>query len=185
MNTYSAIREKIKKISKGNTNVAVFNAKIVSVEGETCTIDIDGLQLTDVRLRAVINGNENQLYVKPAKDSHVLCVDLSEGDLRDVAVIGWSEIESMHIKIEETTIDADKNGIVFNGGKLDGMVKVGELTTQLDRMSERINRIYTALQNSPTTAQDGGAGYKTAIVATLTGVATEDFGNIENTKVKQ
>jgi len=65
-----------------------------------------------------------------------------------------------------------------------GVVKAGELKTQLDKLTARVDGIINALKNSPTAAQDGGATYKGAIAGTLaTLVDKEDFSSIESEKV--
>lgn len=48
-----------------------------------------------------------------------------------------------------------------------------------------MDTIINALQNAPTAAMDGGAAYKTGIVAALaTIVNKENFSNIESDKVR-
>lgn len=55
-----------------------FTAKVKSVDGEVCTIEIDGLQLSDVRLRAVVNSNKEKILITPRKDSCVLVYGVNE-----------------------------------------------------------------------------------------------------------
>jgi hypothetical protein len=62
------------------------------------------------------------------------------------------------------------------------------LKDQLDKLSARLDNVVTALKNSPTTAEDGGAAYKSGI-GTIIDTYTEthpkeDFSKIENTKIK-
>lgn len=72
-----------------------------------------------------------------------------------------------------------------NGTQNGGVVIGSELKKQLSAMTARVDAIYNALQKSPTTAQDGGAAYKSAIVTALSAVTQkEDFSNIESDKVK-
>jgi hypothetical protein len=55
-------------------------------------------------------------------------------------------------------------------------VKVEELQLQLGRMTARIDGVINALVNSTAAAQDGGASYKTQIVAALNLLSDkEDF----------
>ena len=52
-------------------------------------------------------------------------------------------------------------------------------------LTARVDALYSALQNSPTAAQDGGATYKAAVALALSLVTQkEDFSNIESDKVK-
>lgn len=130
MDPLSEIREKIKRIAKGNGSFTCFTAKVVSVDGETCDVELDGMKLTDVRLRAVANGEESKILVTPKTGSHVLVVDLS-GNLSQMAVVGYSEVE----KIE---IDATDK-IIFNGGNNKGLIQIEKLTQKLNELVIAIN----------------------------------------------
>lgn len=107
-----------------------FTAKVKSVNGETCTVELEGLTLTDVRLRAVVNGENSKILVTPKTDSCVLVVDLA-GDLSQLAVVGYSEVE----KIE---VDTDK--IIFNGGNNEGLIQIKKLTDKLNELVNKFNQ---------------------------------------------
>jgi hypothetical protein len=94
MDIYGKIREKISKMGAAG-KVTAFPAQVVSVDGETCSVRIDDLTVTGVRLRAVINGDKDRLLVTPKVGSYVLAVDLSGGDYRSLAVVSVSEIDSV------------------------------------------------------------------------------------------
>lgn len=141
MDPLSEIKESIKKMtSKGGAGI-VFTAKVKSVDGETCNVELEGITLTDVRLRAVVNGENSKILVTPKTDSYVLVVDLA-GNLSQLAVVGYSEVE----KIE---VDTDK--IIFNGGNNNGLVKIEELTNKLNELSRAI-----ALHTHPVSGSAAG-----------------------------
>lgn len=79
-----------------------------------------------------------------------------------------------------------KDGTVeINGTQNGGIVKAAELKKQLAALTARVDELYSALRDSPTAAQDGGAAYKSAIVTALAAVVQkEDFSGIESDKVK-
>ena len=129
MDPLSEIREKIKRIANGN-GITCFTAKVTSVDGETCDVELEGMKLTGVRLRAVVNGEESKILVTPKIGSHVLVVDLS-GNLSQLAVVGYSEVE----KIE---IDATDK-IIFNGGNNKGLIQIEKLTQKLNELVIAIN----------------------------------------------
>jgi len=179
MNDIGKIKNSIRKLS-GATKGIVFTAQVKSVEGETCTIALGNTSLSDVRLRAVINGNAEKLYIKPKKDSYILVIDLSNGNYRDLVAITYSEVETINIKISETTIDIDKDGVVFNGGKLNGLVKIDDLMGWMDSVYSDLQTLIGILSAIPVNA------------ATMTGsavfvptTAKPVKFNFENTKVKQ
>ena len=102
---------------------ALILAKVKNVDGQTCTVTIDDLELADVRLRAVVNDEESGILVTPADGSFVMITDLSNGDKRDWAVVMYSEID----KVE------------FNGGKKDGLININDLTDKLNNLVDEVN----------------------------------------------
>ena len=100
------------------------------MDGDTCSVELDGLTLTDVRLRAVVNGENSKILVTPETGSYVLVADLS-GDFSQLAVVGYSEVEK---------IEVDADNIVFNGGDNNGLVKIKELTDRLNELVDAFNQ---------------------------------------------
>jgi hypothetical protein len=99
MDEISSIKKSIQNIVlSGELKMPVFAAKVKAVDDTTCTVELDGLELKGVRLRAVINSEEEQLLITPKKDSYVLVVDLSAGKLSDLAVLTYSEVESCKVR---------------------------------------------------------------------------------------
>ena len=178
MNPLSEIKESIQKMASKGGAGTVFNAKVKSVQGDTtCTVDLDGLTVSDVRLRAVVNGETSKILVTPKTGSYVLVADLS-GDLSQLAVVGYSEVE----KIE---VDANDE-IVFNGGNNNGMVKIEELKRNLDTLKNYIMALQSAVATGlgavgAGTAANGetGAG---AFGEAMTGRSI-NFEDMEDTKI--
>ena len=146
-----------------NQGLIFFNAKIVSVDSETCTVERNGLQFEDVRLAAVIDGNTKNLLIKPKANSMVLIADLSEGLMRDLAVIGWSEVDT----------------ITINGGDLGGLVKIQELTNKINALVQAFNT------HTHTVATTGTATAQTGTAAATTGQASQfNKSDYEDEKIK-
>jgi hypothetical protein len=120
MDIYSKIKDSLRNIAGNGAGTPVFPATVGSVDGETCTAEIDGLTVTGVRLRAVINGAGEYILTAPRAGSRVLVADLSGGQLRDLAVIAYSEIDGITVKIgtSELTVDAGGYGIERGGENL-------------------------------------------------------------------
>lgn len=176
MDPLSEIKESIKKMtSKGGAGI-VFTAKVKSVDGETCNVELEGITLTDVRLRAVVNGENSKILVTPKTDSYVLVVDLA-GDLSQLAVVGYSEVE----KIE---VDTDK--IIFNGGSNHGLVKIEELKRNLDTLKNYIMALQSAVSNGLASVGEGttanGATGEEAFNFAMTGRSI-NFEDMENAKI--
>ncbi len=151
-----------------------FVAQVQKVDGATCTVvrQGDNLKIAGVRLNELSDESVG-MVIKPKADSFVLVARIDDFNYY---VSLYSEIDSVDIQCDKITI---------NGGDNGGLINIEELKKQLDKMSKRIDTIIYALENSPTTAQDGGAGYKSGIVGVLEGITEkEDFTNMEDDKIK-
>lgn len=149
------IRSVIKDIAGGGGTVFVMG-KVVSVESETCTVKIaDRVSVSDVRLNASANGNESNILAKPVVGSMVMMADISGGELRDLVVIAFSEIDTLTVKFA--------GDVVVNGGENDGLVKVIELTEKLNNIEKDINNLKDVFKSkwNPVT-YDGGSALKAA-----------------------
>lgn len=163
-NKSKEVRDAIRKISGADgAEFTFFHASVESVQDDTCTIDRNGLKIPDVALNASVDGNPNNLFIKPKTGSTVLIADLSDGQLRDLAVIGWSEVES----------------ITINGGQLGGLVKIAELTSKLNALVQTFNaHTHTVATTGTAAAQSGTAASTTSQASTF---SASDY---EDTKIK-
>lgn len=154
MSIYSEIAEKIKQMG-GNTSTILFLATVKEVKDAACTIMLEDLELTDVRLRSVLNSEDNKILITPKKDSTVLVADLSHGEMRELVIVQYSEVEKIEVCIGESTIEVSDGDITINGGKNDGLVKVAELTNKLN---ELVNAFNNHTHSGVITAVSGGSG---------------------------
>ncbi|MDD4141595.1 MAG: hypothetical protein PHR20_02215 [Bacteroidales bacterium] len=179
MNNLSEIKKSIKKIVADNGFANSFTAKVESVDGEICSVSIDGFTLNDVRLRAVINDETSKILITPTIGSYVLVTDLIRGNLTSLAVIAYSEIDKIDI-------DAD-NTIIINGGENNGLVKVEPLTKKLIALEKDLNALKQIFAATwVPVVYDGGASLKAA-AATWAGQMFQPVtqqSDIENDKVK-
>lgn len=174
------IRELIKKIAGTNGVSSLFiTAQVVSVSSETCTVKRNGVQLTDVRLNAMVSDDKStkNLIIKPTVGSTVMLADLSGGLYRDLAVIGWSGVDSINI-----------NGtITINGGKQGGLINIADLKTNLDNLKSYVEAMNTALPAAFTAVgaalQANGATASGSYTTSMTGQAIT-FKNMEDTNIK-
>lgn len=167
MNTLSEIRDKIRKIATASPVGVCYTAKVVSVDGECCTVELEGMRLTDVRLRAVVNGEESRLLITPKVDSYVQLLDLN-GDFAQMMVIAYSEVDKVELTVNDTiAINADDT-IVMNGGNNDGLVKINELTRKLNELVDTFNgHTHTVATTGSATAQEGTAAATTSPASTF------------------
>ena len=179
MNPLSEIRESIRNMSSGNGGAGIFTAKVLDTDGDTCRVDIDGLVVSDVRLRAVVNGEESGILVTPKTGSCVTVADLSGGRLTQCVVIGYSEVEKI-------TIDAEaETGIKINGGQNGGLVNIEELVNRLNYIENKIGDLMDVFNNWEPTPQDGGAALKLMAATWFPGpIKTSKRSDLEDTSVK-
>lgn len=130
----------------GKSGGIAFTAQVVSVDGECCTVDYNGLQVSDVRLRAVVNGEQSKILVTPKVGSYVMVVSLTD-DMTQLIVSAFSEVDKIEI---------DTGKIVLNGGQNGGIVNITQLTQKLNDMVNMFNaHMHTAPIGGTTTPPIG------------------------------
>jgi len=173
---------------KGDKNFsAVTEGIVVAVNRDTKTCDVEREnkpKLFEVRLNAFLESGDNVITIYPKIDSKVLCA-IIENDVSDAYVLDCTDIEEISGQIGDVKVKMTADGIVFNEGKIGGMVKANELKTQLDKLTKRVDGIIRAIENGITVPQDGGTSLqKTIVVALKLLTDKEEFGQLENDKIK-
>lgn len=170
MDKYAKLKEMLRTVcgAEGKGGGVLFQAEVVSVTGDCCRVRIGGLELSDVRLKAVADGQtEGVLLVVPEVGSRVLVGSLT-GDFRDLAVVGIERFEQL----------------LLGGNGFGGMVKVTELVKQLNAVEKDINDLRSAIAKWGPATGDGGAALKGALTVWLSGnLKPTRQGDIENTKI--
>ena len=75
------------------------------------------------------------------------------------------ELDALEVKIGDKTLHFSSEGIVFNGGKLGGIIKIEELTTKLNTIEQDINSLKQSLSSWTPIPSDGGAALKAAVTS--------------------
>jgi hypothetical protein len=187
MSLEQQIEKAIRAASKKAIPVMVTEGIVddVNKNARTCNVNREDLSdLTEVRLNAILEAGENVLTIFPRKGSKVLCI-IIENDPTDAYVLAANEIEEISGQIGEMTFKWNADGFEFNGGSLGGMVDAGELKTQLEKLTARVDGIIDAINNGIPVAQDGGAALQTSIKASLALIVDkENFESLENENIK-
>lgn len=86
----------LKEAIGGNDNIPLIIGQVKEITGESCTVvfDTDEMELTEVRLKATINGEGNYMLQIPKVGSYVVCGSIS-GDLTDLCVLKADEVEQL------------------------------------------------------------------------------------------
>lgn len=150
MDTPAQIKALIKQIVGANPNLPI-TGKVVSVEGESCTVEIiSGLKVSDVKLKATISGQDNFILVTPKIGSSVIMLS-STGDLNNLTVIKADQFEKMEIS---------QGGLIILIDSADGKISIKnnsvtlkEILTDLATLLKGI-KVYTGVGPSGTPLPD-------------------------------
>lgn len=147
----------------------LYQGIVRSVEGKTCSVEIDGLEIADVRLRATTTEEGEELLITPAVGSGVIVGSLT-GDITDLVVLSIDRADT----------------ISLHGGKQGGLVLVRNLVGRLNTLEDDLNSLKQALSSWTPIPKDGGASLK-ASTATWAGqrLIKTQATDLENTKIKQ
>jgi len=165
--------DKVKKLIEGlaRKQVAIITvaATVTAVNLESLTCDADpldgGAAYFDVRLRSVVDDSEGGLVVIPKVGSTVLISLINNSD-QSAYVSGISEAEEIWMK----------------GTDYGGMVKVGELNSDMEKVKAFMQAVQNAFSSWVTVPNDGGAALK-VLSSAFTSLLQPEI-NYENEKVK-
>jgi len=163
-----------------------FYAEVSEITGDTCSVKIGDLELTDVRMKATDDGSEDKLVVTPTKGSKVV-VGSNGGDFRDLFVIKVDDPQMILYKHKDITIeiDGESGNITINGGDNKGLVKVEDLVNRLNTIEDDINDLKTIFSTWVVAPQDGGGALKSAAAQWYASQLQQtQLSDIENEKVK-
>ncbi|WP_346237769.1 hypothetical protein ABDK00_001665 [Niabella insulamsoli] len=113
---------------KGLGVVSIGTIKSVDKENSRCVADVDGLEISDVRLKATMNG-EKGFKIFPTPGSTVLIERISDGQF---VVQMMSEVEGVELHIGNKKFELDKAGCL--------------IANQSDSLLDVINLIIEAVQ---------------------------------------
>lgn len=146
MDSYRELGERLKGLQ--NRGGVLYQGIVRSIEGKTCSVEVDGLSIPEVRLRPSTTDEEEELLITPSVGSVVIIGSLS-GELRDLVVLSVDRAEQ----------------IILMGGKRGGLVLVGELTDKLNTLEEEISSLKRVFSSWTPIPQDGGASLKSSIAS--------------------
>ena len=121
MNEYSKLNDLLKGVG-GGKEITIYQGIVNSVDGCLCEVQIGGIAIPDVRLRASELDDDGQMLVTPKIGSAVTVGSLS-GDLSQLVVLQVDHIET----------------IVINGGKLGGLINIEQLTDKINELVDTFN----------------------------------------------
>jgi hypothetical protein len=120
MDNYAKLAAVLKSIVADTTAVPKLirgRVQQVSKDDETCSVMVDQLLLSNVRLKAVISGDDDKLLVMPAPGSYVLLASLT-GDLRDLAIVKVDQVAEVVYQQDDMKINIDSKVLAYENGDL-------------------------------------------------------------------
>lgn len=200
------IAESIRRMAQGCRQTVSLICTVDAVDKEARTVDCTPLDESAPMLGVNLQANQGSKFgivVYPRVGSYVVVGFIANGSAG--VVLATDDIESIEIVVsdktsrvlideervridvdQETSAELTKDGVVFNGGSLGGLVKVEELTDRLNTIENDINSLKQVFSMWTPTPQDGGGALKTTAMdwakQTLRLTKRDDY---ENEKVKQ
>jgi molybdopterin-binding protein len=170
------IKEAIRLLAKGDFSPNVVVGKVVSVNTEDMSAEIDvqtGPNLFDIRMRAVIDKSATGILITPKTESYVLV--LMMGNM-DGFIVAYSEIDEFKVITPAIQLGGDAFG---------GIPKVEPINEQLNAVKSQLNELKTLLNSWIPVPTDGGAALKAVITTwSASSMALSTKADFENEKVK-
>lgn len=110
------------KAAAGKAQLTLMQGVVRKVNGLTCEVELGGITVPDVRLRASEAADGGQMLVTPKAGSAVIVGSLM-GDLTQLVVLAVDHAES----------------VVINGGKLGGLINIEQLTQKINELVQAFN----------------------------------------------
>ena len=121
MDNYKELAQLVRSAA-GKAQLTLMQGIVRKVGGLTCAVEIGGIAVPDVRLRASEAATGAQLLVTPKAGTAVIVGSLS-GDLTQLVVLAIDQAES----------------ITLNGGKLGGLINIEPLTQKINELVQAFN----------------------------------------------
>jgi len=156
--------------------------KVISVDqsNDTCTVD----NFTGVRLNATIDNIDSQFTIYPAVGSYVILGRLEQS----FAIIKYSKIERILIKVGSQTLEIKGNEILINEGNLGGLVKIQDLKLQYDSniaaIKSAVGTGFASVDTALNAIASGTGVSKAAFDTAANTIVNLSLSTLENTKVK-
>ncbi len=132
MGTESDIKKAIRGIV-GGRGPLLWVGQVLSVDGDTCSVNIEDITIEGVRLRSVTDGSEEGLMIVPKVNSYVVVADIGKENLANMVVVAFGDIDGVSIK----------------GGKNGGLVNIETLKRWMANVERDLNTLKTLLSTTP------------------------------------
>lgn len=160
MDDYRQLQEHLRNVAGGRKTISIYQGIVKSVDGNLCEVTVGNINIPGVRLKASELDDDGLMLITPKVGSAVTIGSLS-GDLTELVVLQVDHIET----------------IVINGGKLGGLINIGQLTDKINELVESFNS-----HTHQVTVSHPGGTFTT--VKPMESAKTFDKGDYEDIKIK-
>ena len=160
MDDYRQLQEHLRNVAGGRKTISIYQGIVKSVDGNLCEVTVGNINIPGVRLKASELDDDGLMLITPKVGSAVTIGSLS-GDLTELVVLKVDHIET----------------IVINGGKLGGLINIGQLTDKINELVESFNS-----HTHQVTVSHPGGTFTT--VKPMESAKTFDKGDYEDVKIK-
>ena len=160
MDDYRQLQEHLRNVAGGRKTISIYQGIVKSVDGNLCEVTVGNINIPGVRLKASELADDGLMLITPKVGSAVTIGSLS-GDLTELVVLQVDHIET----------------IVINGGKLGGLINIGQLTDKINELGES----FTSHTHQVTVSHPGGTF---TTVKPMESAKTFDKGDYEDVKIK-
>ena len=160
MDDYRQLQEHLRNVAGGRKTISIYQGIVKSVDGNLCEVTMGNINIPGVRLKASELDDDGLMLITPKVGSAVTIGSLS-GDLTELVVLQVDHIET----------------IVINGGKLGGLINIGQLTDKINELVESFNS-----HTHQVTVSHPGGTFTT--VKPMESAKTFDKGDYEDDKIK-
>ena len=160
MDDYRQLQEHLRNVAGGRKTISIYQGIVKSVDDNLCEVTVGNINIPGVRLKASELDDDGLMLITPKVGSAVTIGSLS-GDLTELVVLQVDHIET----------------IVINGGKLGGLINIGQLTDKINELVESFNS-----HTHQVTVSHPGGTFTT--VKPMESAKTFDKGDYEDDKIK-
>jgi len=172
------IKEVIHKIVDDRLPVQVLTGKVTAVNTGDMTVDVSiqgRADRLDVRLRAVIDGQEKGILIYPKTGSYVL-VGLIDNRPESAFVVAYSEVEKIRL------LDLDR--LELGGDNKGGLVISQAVADDLNTIKQDLNQLKQVFAGWQAAQGDGGSALKLAVAGwASSALVSTNKTDLENQKV--
>ena len=144
-------REELRrKILNAQPAIIVWEAVVVSVEGDTCTVRIwaSDLEVSDVRLIAEIGGTPG-LLITPKVGSFVL-VACVQNEVADLFIAQYTEIDALKFAKNNVEISADANTVTVKNSESEVTIESNSVLLKQNQTQVKLSGGKVEIKNAGT-----------------------------------